>query len=1214
MAGNNKKMELSFQDKIRLVASDSVSPGLSFADKIKPVTTQNTIPTGKIDPNSGDVNNILKLPTYESLTKPVKNPLGPAKEFVSGYVGNIKEDITNKDIIKGVSDIFLGIPEMGVEQFKTGYKQVQESMKQGTTGEKLSNLGKGILNEAVGGLSVLFSPVVAGITALGNITGINEATDEIGEYLGGQIGESELLQKFTQKFPNSPEVAGNLINLAMFLAGTRKSKDIKGATKDSLSKAKRVIDATYKEVKTAPSNVVEKVSTVLPKKSQIEIERAAKIAKGFEEQNIRLKSADQAFNKYTVYRQTEGGGKIKITPIDTFSKYNVAPVIEKGSIQMGDWMNDKGELGKLRARYNELDSQIDTKLIDSGKVTKLEDMKNIAIEMIKNNEDFKREATVSKNLQKIESMFEDYKMSYGDSISNTEVNQIRKRMNDPRLFDPERMDADRIIGDVARKIVYDTTPNGEVRNLLLKQGEILSAKKYAEKINGSKVVGGKLNNYALRLIGAGIGSTIKVLPPVIREAVGMAGGEYTARAMQQAQFRSLWTELRAKIAIDDTQRSNKNQPNQSAINIPSNDISKNDTTNKTEKKSTGGKGIIDYLNNIQPGLSIKDVSKGPYKEIGPLSTKILQKLEGRETVSKQFIQDLAKGSDIKQVEKDLINKTLETEGNKVNIAEFAQKVKSELLPLKVNGTNITSKELGAEGSLFNDRELAEMREQGVKVPRYEMVSLPKEVRGEVKDYSEKIYESPIKTSAGGTHFGGQTENYFGHTRVEDMRGGIRRIIEVQSDLYQKGGIEKAKQSAKQLSDKEFEKAMDEAKKKGMSIDEYIDNKVKPLEQYTDPTAHFRMVREEIKQAAKDGKTKLQFPTGETAMKIEGLGETQQFGLLQNGRNDRIIKLTPELLKTGEEIKGNGENWIITDVLGDGKFKAVQKADKYEIKGAGGYDKWLEQQKSRNAEETFDISGKVDTQNPIYKFYESTLGKYLANNFGAKKVTDAQGVEWYEIPINKETAKRPVLAYGFGTGEALISGAVLSTGFLAMLYAMDKYMGDDDEPKMTEEEKAMKEKLGYTNIDDEELNGIREEIKSSKKLRAGFIHSENRGANAQGKNLYEEIGVTGDLGKYQTSPQTLKEWSRPWLGKEYTPDEFRKDPEAQETFMDEFEAVVRRYKLSPEEAAVAWHKGWGAIGFPRMSFEEKKKKLIESIKSNVGEAKEYIKQFLIGYNK
>ncbi len=49
-----------------------------------------------------------------------------------------------------------------------------------------------------------------------------------------------------------------------------------------------------------------------------------------------------------------------------------------------------------------------------------------------------------------------------------------------------------------------------------------------------------------------------------------------------------------------------------------------------------------------------------------------------------------------------------------------------------------------------------------------------------------------------------------------------------------------------------------------------DTEIKKLEQYNDPTAHFRMIREEIAQAAVDGIQKLQFPTGETAMKIEGL--------------------------------------------------------------------------------------------------------------------------------------------------------------------------------------------------------------------------------------------------------------------------------------------------------------------------------------------------------
>lgn len=61
------------------------------------------------------------------------------------------------------------------------------------------------------------------------------------------------------------------------------------------------------------------------------------------------------------------------------------------------------------------------------------------------------------------------------------------------------------------------------------------------------------------------------------------------------------------------------------------------------------------------------------------------------------------------------------------------------------------------------------------------------------------------------------------------------------------------------------------------------------------------------------------------------------------------------------------------------------------------------------QEQFDISGKVDTQNPIYKFYENEMQKYL-KRFGAQRVTDDKGVEWFEVPIKEEYGKRPVQAF------------------------------------------------------------------------------------------------------------------------------------------------------------------------------------------------------------
>jgi len=419
-------------------------------------------------------------------------------------------------------------------------------------------------------------------------------------------------------------------------------------------------------------------------------------------------------------------------------------------------------------------------------------------------------------------------------------------------------------------------------------------------------------------------------------------------------------------------------------------------------------GILDeqgLLSFDEPQIIVLDLNKikkeeFPYKEVGSLTTKLLKKLEGKTTVNKQFISDLTNSPDLKQTEKDLIRAALKGEDSKINVTKFANKVKAELLPLKIKNTNVNAK--------------------------YENITLPEEIRGSVKNYDEHIFESPIKTSAGSTHFSGASDKYFGHTRIEDMADNkTRRVIEVQSDLYQKGNLEKempypykaeAKASSPEIA---RQKVMGDKSSDAKTLQKRV-SEVEKLQQYNDPTAHFRMVREEISQAAKDKKTKVQFPTGETAMKIEGLGETSQWAIkrfpddYKAGGNFDIEKLTPEKLKVGERVwqgeMGQGRDWIITDVLGNGKFKAVPKNvfDKY-----GGYnEKLLNESSVRANSEQFDISGKVDTSNPIYKFYEKEMGKYLKSKYNAKEVIDDQGVSWYEVDIKPEM-KGPIEAFGIG---------------------------------------------------------------------------------------------------------------------------------------------------------------------------------------------------------
>jgi hypothetical protein len=160
------------------------------------------------------------------------------------------------------------------------------------------------------------------------------------------------------------------------------------------------------------------------------------------------------------------------------------------------------------------------------------------------------------------------------------------------------------------------------------------------------------------------------------------------------------------------------------------------------------------------------------------------------------------------------------------------------------------------------------------------------------------------------------------------------------------------------------------------------------------------------------------------MKIEGLGE---FTGWVGGMGEDV---TPADLRVGKIVNrhepgDNYNSWVITDVLGDGKFKAVSKRTLDEtIKQLnadplGSRFEWpqdrniiLEELKDSNPgiQEQFDISGKVDTQNAIYKFYEKGVGKYLTKKYGATRITDPQGVTWWEIEVPEAAAKAPVHAF------------------------------------------------------------------------------------------------------------------------------------------------------------------------------------------------------------
>jgi len=491
------------------------------------------------------------------------------------------------------------------------------------------------------------------------------------------------------------------------------------------------------------------------------------------------------------------------------------------------------------------------------------------------------------------------------------------------------------------------------------------------------------------------------------------------------------------------------------------------------RKDFGSQGVIDKLNNpntevafaamnFMPGIGMVDdvgdtVRRLPFKNFSDLSLKSFKHLEGRGIVNKQFIQDLTNKGDIKQPERDLMRKVLDQfDEGKVSVQEFADRVKTELLPLDTKGFGNSKMKTKMGGSYIDTLP---------QPPKYESITLPDELRGNVANYGERVYTSPIKTSAGDIHFGGDIDNYFGHTRIEDMAdsaykisegisvpgaetlrsfesgkpmgttGNTRRVIELQSDLFQKGRLDYEFKDSPAMGDvrsnritRAYDDIFDKTGKKGIEAvgeaEDLVNKQHNQLSPYRN-TWHERLIKEEVKQAGLDGKTKLQFPTGETAMKIEGLGESSYWSaVLPEGNIQRLAggdRAGAELF-VGREIVQNtdtGNAWIITDVLDDGKFKAVPKNTignldiALEEEGVEYLsEEYFNQVRKRTSldVEQFDISGKIDTKNPIYRFYEKDIQKYLKKNYSAKTIIDPQGVSWFELDISPKQSRMPIEAF------------------------------------------------------------------------------------------------------------------------------------------------------------------------------------------------------------
>lgn len=191
----------------------------------------------------------------------------------------------------GTDNTDKGIIPQAVDQFKKGFKQTQEGVKNPNLIEGTVQIGKGILNEAAGGIRAVFSPIEAGMKIISKLPVIHQAlggVDKSVDYFADKISNNKKLQKFAMENPDADEVIANLVTIGLSVAAgkagapngipaTRVGGIIDTVLKDVSTKSPEVLRTTIQKFKDNVAPVAEKVKEKITKTGESETDIAGKI-------------------------------------------------------------------------------------------------------------------------------------------------------------------------------------------------------------------------------------------------------------------------------------------------------------------------------------------------------------------------------------------------------------------------------------------------------------------------------------------------------------------------------------------------------------------------------------------------------------------------------------------------------------------------------------------------------------------------------------------------------------------------------------------------------------------------------------------------------------------------------------------------------------------------------------------------------------------------
>lgn len=280
------------------------------------------------------------------------------------------------------------------------------------------------------------------------------------------------------------------------------------------------------------SKTVGGVADVLTKSSD-DIAKNALVG-GLAKTGDRLKTVQSKIDKNTFSITGLDGKKTTISPIDTFKEYKFIPEVTA----KGDILTNKIQ-ERIAQHIDDTDDAITNVLKDTGKTMNIKQFKDRVAKAIMSDETLMDQGKVRATLTKLDNYIDDISASYGNDLSFTRLNNIRKVAN--RDFKDETVDLSRKIGDVARDTVYNSTDDKIVKQMLLEQRKLITADKLAKQLNNMKAEGGRLGNMMSTGIGAVLGEASKLPLGGFLGAGALRALQY---GKQQATFRTPATTIK----------------------------------------------------------------------------------------------------------------------------------------------------------------------------------------------------------------------------------------------------------------------------------------------------------------------------------------------------------------------------------------------------------------------------------------------------------------------------------------------------------------------------------------------------------------------------------------------------------------------------------------------------------------------------------------------